>query len=299
MDNNNFFKQIIYIPTLLLFLLCARNVFAFTLTATDNVSVSARVGEDIVVTPGGGTSSGGVTIPKTAVIFSGQAYPNADVTLLKGGEEKATVKANSDGGFTVTLEEKYNNNILYSLFAQDVAGHKSLLINYPIAVQYGFITQINGISFPPTIVTDKSQVKFGGYITVTGYAFPKKEIEVDIEGKENHTFTLTSNIDGSYKISLPMLDMPMGSYTIHARYTNETRISKLINFIIGEQDILNTDDTTNIPGDCNADKVINLVDFSVFAFWYGKNNPPSCVDTNADGKINLTDFSILAFWWTG
>ncbi len=86
---------------------------------------------------------------------------------------------------------------------------------------------------------------------------------------------------------------------MYIRYVDDARNSKLVKFVIGELNVPNTDIVENIPGDCNYDRLINLVDFSVLAFWYGKDNPPACVDTNRDNKIDLIDFSILAFWWTG
>ena len=124
-------------------------------------------------------------------------------------------------------------------------------------------------------------------------------MQVVIDGENSQTFTLTSDADGLYKIIIPLGSLSKGDYSIHVNYTDDTRISKLIKFIIGDANILSSDSVTNIPGDCNADNVINLVDFSVLAFWYGKDNPPVCVDTNHDGIINLVDFSILAFYWTG
>jgi hypothetical protein len=292
---NNFRKKIIVTLVSIFFLLGVSNVYALTLSSSENVSVSARVGEDVVVT----STIGSLALPQTAVRFSGQAYPNAQVTLLKQGEKTAVVKANAAGDFNIMLAEQYNSNILYSLFAEDVSGNRSILINYPIAVQVGFLTYLSGIRFAPTIVTDKAEVKKGGYLTVSGYALPKKDMEVSVEGKENRVFTLISSIDGSYKIVLPLLDMPNGDYGVRIKYIDDSRISKLVDFSIGESDIFNTDTLLNIPGDCNADRVINLVDFSVLAFWYGKNNPPACVDTSKDNKIDLVDFSIVAFWWTG
>ncbi len=298
--NNNFFKQIISsIFTAFLFSL----FFSHTLYAlppdpvSETVSISAQVGEIITVTPGGG--GGSIVIPKTAVRFSGFAYPNADVVLLKQGERKIAVKASSSGEFSITLEENYNTNILYSLFAQDVGGNRSLLLNYPIVVQAGFITHLSGIRFAPTIVTDKSQVLFGDYLTVTGYALPQAGLEIIIKGMQEKTFTLISSNNGSYKIVLPMSGLDKGEYDIYIHYTGDSRFSKLIKFTIGNSNIFYTENLSNIPGDCNVDKIINLVDFSILAFWYGKNNPPVCVDTNADKIINLVDFSILAFYWTG
>ncbi len=267
---------------------------ALTLTETEEVTVTAQVGT-VTVTP----TTGGFGLPRTAVSFSGYAYPKAIVTILKEGTKAISVLADTSGYFSATLEEKYDTTTIYTLYAMDVSGNKSLLINYPIVVYTGYVTHLSGIKFAPTIVTDKAEVRFGDYLTVYGHSLPNADMEVFIEGKEKKSFTLTSNKNGTYKIILPMQNLPKGDYVVYARYLNDTRITKLVKFIIGELNIPNTDIVENIPGDCNYDGIINLVDFSVLAFWYNKPNPPKCVDTNRDNKIDLVDFSILAFWWTG
>ncbi len=282
-----------------LLLFCKNNVFA---QLTEQVSVSATVvGEQIVVTPGGGGgSSGSIVIPKTSVRFSGQAYPNATVTLLKQGINKATVTASPVGDFTVTLEEKYDDNIVYSLFAEDVLGNRSLLINYPIVVQKGYLTHLSGIRFPPTITTDKSEVRVGDYLVVNGYALQDKDLEIVVKSDSvSSVFTLQSTKTGEYRMVVPLSSFSKGNYSVSVRYKNDVRTSTLIKFVIGNLNIFNTKTLSSIPGDCNADKIINLIDFSVLAFWYGKSNPPRCVDINRDNIINLVDFSILAFYWTG
>ncbi len=292
------YKKILALGVLLLSLYGGHALYALTLTATDTVSVSARVGEEVTTTPGG-TTTGGILIPKTAVSFAGQAYPYALVSLLKNGVLKDTIKASSVGDFNITIEEKYDSNVLYSLFAEDTNNNRSLLLNYPVAVQSGFLTQVSGIRFAPTILTDKSQVKAGDYLTVNGYALPNKDLEIVVDGMSKKTFTLTSNKDGSYKIVLPINELTKGDYYVYAKYKDDTRVSKFITFKIGDTNTYYTEALSSIPGDCNSDKVINLIDFSVLAFWYGKENPPKCVDTNTDSKIDLVDFSILAFYWTG
>ncbi|MEO5635000.1 MAG: hypothetical protein ABIS26_01050 [Candidatus Paceibacterota bacterium] len=296
----NFSKKFL-VFLLLLSLFSYRNTsFALILVDTENVSISAQVGNTLPVNPGGGGSSGGsVGIPKTSVRFSGFAYPNGTVTLLKEGIELATVSSDSSGAFSITLEESFNKNILYSLFATDSAGNRSLLINYPIVVYTGYLTQLSGIRFPPTINIDKTEVKVGDYLTVSGYAVPNEDIELVIEGPEKKVFTLTTNNKGFYTATLPLGTLAKGDYLVSAKYSNDTRISKLVSFTIGDNNIAVIKNTTNIPGDCNVDHIINIVDFSILAFWYGKLNPPKCVDTNSDNTINLTDFSILAFYWTG
>lgn len=270
--------------------------FSVSAQVTENVSVNATVGEDVEVSPGGG---GGFGFFTTGVRFSGQAYPNAKVTLLKEGTEMLFTYANSAGNFSVSLREDYDAKIIYSIFAEDVLGNRSLLINYPLVVQVGYITHLSGIRFPPTIVTDKAEAKSGSFLTVSGYALPSRALEVSINGAATKNFSLTSSTSGTYKIVLPLSGLPKGEYNLSIKYKTDVRISKLVKFSIGELDIFHPETLRNIPGDCNSDTVINLVDFSVLAFWYGRPNPPVCVDTNRDGTINLTDFSILAFYWTG
>lgn len=57
-------------------------------------------------------------------------------------------------------------------------------------------------------------------------------------------------------------------------------------------------------GNINGDKRIDLVDFSIAAYWI--NRPLSAEfkkieaeRLNNDGKIDLVDLSIMAYYWTG
>jgi hypothetical protein len=56
----------------------------------------------------------------------------------------------------------------------------------------------------------------------------------------------------------------------------------------------------NHPPDVNHDTRINLVDFSIMAFWWRRAVlPDNANDLNCDNVVNLADFSILAYHWTG
>ena len=262
--------------------------------ATLNVSISATVGgpvdEDC-----NGCKSGSFT----GIIFSGHAYPGATVHIWKNGIPKTTTLADNMGRFRTTITEIYSPNVLYTLYAIDKEGRRSTLLNYPVVIKIGYVTHISGILFAPTIGSDKVEVKAGGNITISGYALPSVPLDLVLGGLQSRIFKITSNSDGTYKITIPLNGFRNGEYKVHTKYVDDNRISKVIQFTIGNIDILSVDLTTNIPGDCNADQVINLIDFSVMAFWYRKDNPPRCIDTNKDNVINLVDFSILAFYWTG
>lgn len=283
-------------------------IFAFysTVFATDivdfgDVTVSARVIDpNIIITPVTPTNNGGnVYIPKIAVSFSGEAYPQAPVVIMKDGVQVLTVVSDSLGRFNATLEEKYDSTVLYSIYSKDILGNRSLLLNYPVAVHSGYVTELKNIRFSPTIILDKSEISYGDYLSVSGYSLPNKEIQIFMIGSEKKIFSTVSNLSGFYSLTFPLTSMPKGDYNVHVKYTEDEKISKIIKVIIGNANKPITKDSLDLPGDCNKDGFINLIDFSVLAFWYKKPNPPVCVDVNTDKTVDLVDFSILAYYWTG
>lgn len=256
------------------------------------VSVSAIVGTLPSIDEGGG---GGVY--QSGARFSGWAYPGAVVTVQKRDQSFLTVKADNDGSFSIVVPE--TDWQLFTLFATDNFGRKSTLLNFPTVLYSGYITDISGIRFAPTITTDKLAVKKGDFITIEGSSLPNTTVSVLFEGdNESKTFSLISNSSGVYNATIPA-NFVEGDYNVRSKYLNDTRTSKFILVTVGSASILRIEATTNIPGDCNVDQRVTLVDFSVLAYWYGKENPPKCVDANSDGIINLIDFSIVAFYWNG
>lgn len=282
------FSSLILVASLVLF---TNNAVAQTLTEIGNVSVSAVIGSiPSIDSPGGGVTY------QSGARFSGLAYPDATITVQRGFGAPTTVLADSTGAFSILIPE--TNWQLFTLFATDTLGRKSTLLNFPTVLYSGYITDITGIRFAPTITTDKLSVKKGDFLTVEGSALQNKSVEVSFEGDGGRTFNLPSGDDGLYRMTIP-ITLNEGEYAIRARYEGDVRSSKIIRIVVGGSSILRNEATNNIPGDCNVDQRVTLVDFSVLAFWYGKDKPPRCVDTNQDGIINLVDFSILAFYWNG
>jgi hypothetical protein len=70
-------------------------------------------------------------------------------------------------------------------------------------------------------------------------------------------------------------------------------------FIVGTKNVNAEKAQCSIRGDLNNDCKVNLIDFSMAAYWYKRANPPANIDLNKDGKVDLVDFSIMAFNWTG
>lgn len=275
--------------TFLSFVFVIGQALAFTITDSGLVSMSAVVGTLPTVDTGGGS-----TVLQSGVRFSGYAYPEALVTVQKGLQKITTVTADANGYFTIVVAE--NNTQLFSLYVTDKNGDKSTLLNFPTMLYSGYLTDITGIRFAPTITSDKLSVKKTDYITFTGYALPDKELILTLQGPEQVSYSLSADENGIYSITIPAL-FSFGTYAAKIGYENDTRVSKLIQITVGTTTTNRFDTTENIPGDCDVDQHITITDFSVLAYWFGKKNPPLCVDTNRDGLINLTDFSILAFYW--
>jgi len=62
--------------------------------------------------------------------------------------------------------------------------------------------------------------------------------------------------------------------------------------------------TCSPAGDLNTDCRVDIVDFSIAAYWWGRTIDSDFVEIeikelNGDGEVDIEDFSILAYYWTG
>ena len=79
--------------------------------------------------------------------------------------------------------------------------------------------------------------------------------------------------------------------------------SQAVTFNVGAQSVIKTS-TAVLKGDVNSDGKVNLVDFSIAAYWYKRPLSEAFKKIekerlNGDGKLDLTDLSIIAYYWTG
>lgn len=250
------------------------------------------------VTPPADTTSGSVPVVM-GVQFYGHAYPFAVVSILKNAVARAVTTANASGSFSATLQEPYDRALVYTLYADDSDGERSLLINYPIVVDEGLSAKISGVRFAPTIHTDYLTVKKGESISISGFALPNTTIEFILTGAGKQTLTTVSSGSGRYTLSVATDDLAFGEYEIKARYPDDPRMSLTVQFGVAGATVLKTVTDESIPGDCNSDGQITVKDFSVLAYWYERSNPPACIDVNHDGIVTVVDFSILAYYWSG
>jgi hypothetical protein len=270
-----------------------------------SLSVSARVGTDPGSGGGGNNGGGGYLIP-TSITFKGRAYPFSKIYLLKDGQLILTSMANLDSKFLFTLNNGLDTgNYLFSLYSEDSLKRRSTLFNLSLFITEHTTTTVSGIFISPTIAVDKSTVKQGNSLIISGESTPMAEIILSIFSlyTQREIFkSVQADANGTYLYNLDTSFMNYGQYQIKSKAYIDGEISSfspIVGFAVGFSNIFIKPKECSLIADLNKDCKVDLVDFSILAYWYKKENPPIRVDLNKDKKVDIIDFSIMAYHWTG
>lgn len=277
-----------------------------TCNLNDSITISATVGSSGGGGGGGGGGSGGGSYnPSTSVTFSGFAYPLSRVILLQDGQEILNTVAGPDAHFSITVSNLNTGVYTFSILGEDSNGQRSTLFTIPISTTSNVATDVSGIFIAPTIEIDKEQVKQGDTITVFGKTVPNATVIIQTHSDNLIQDTVTSDNSGGYIYNLNTTPLEYGNHITKSKSsltnvnTNPTSsFSKLLSFKVGSENIMKKDACGNIA-DFNNDCHVNLIDFSIMAYWYHRTGVPKEIDLNGDSFINLVDFSILAYHWNG
>lgn len=255
---------------------------------------------------GGGGGGGGYFPPQTqtSATFQGIAYPASNVSLLENGQLVATTEAGPDATFSIDLSGIAPGTYTFGLWAEDPDGNRSIAQTFTITLTSGANTIISGIFFAPTIALEEAEVKQGDPLTVLGYSAPQATITVVVNSLHELMGNTTSSGNGAWVYQVDTNSLEYGTHTVHANAETTagqfTTNSNLVTFTVGNEDIAAATSTAVPPQyDLNGDGRINLIDFSILAYWYGKPNPPAALLFDHTNTVDLTDFSILAYYWTG
>ncbi|HPS28327.1 MAG TPA: hypothetical protein PLX10_00660 [Candidatus Paceibacterota bacterium] len=311
---NNVFKKLL--PLILLvsgsfWILGVQKISANNLQTTVRVRIS---GETTTTNPGGSGGGGGVSTSNARVIFSGLAYPNNKVYILKNGVVVVQTMTGPDAKFYVELNNINDGNYNFSVWSEDANSVRSLSHSFSVYITSNATTAISGILLPPTVAIDKSEVKKGEDITVFGQTVPNAIITVMVNSTSEIVDKMVAGRDGLYRYVIDSTLLTYGDHEVKTKayVTGDELVSTYSNilaFTVGTKDVNKPSvapGRTACPpqGDINGDCRVNLTDFSILAYWWGKNNSDSAlipIDKKlyADGKIDLRDFSIMAYYWTG
>ena len=263
-----------------------------------------------------GGSPGGYVLPPTTtttllgngqVNFTGKAYPKSTVTLLKDAQIVATTIAGDDANFQISLSDITPGSYIFSVYSEDNRGNRSSLLTFPLSVTQGVTTNVSGIFISPTIDVDKSEVKKGEVIKIFGQAIPNSDITVIINSDEEIYGKTKADKIGAYLYNLDTVQLERGDHLAKSRATLKEEISplsKVVSFKVGDKTVLKTKTGRCGKADLNCDGKVNLVDFSIAAYWYKRtlSSDFKAIENerlNGDGKVDLIDFSIMAYYWTG
>ncbi|MFH1745161.1 MAG: hypothetical protein ABH881_03260 [bacterium] len=255
---------------------------------------------------GGGGGGGSVAVPvATSVIFSGRAYPKSSVTLLKDAQIAATTVAGADANFQISLSGISGGNYIFSLYGEDAKGIRSSLLTFPVSVTAGATTNVSGIFLAPTIAVDKAEVKRGDNVIIFGQSVPNSEITISVNSDEEFFNKIKADTSGAYLYNFDTSVLENGQHFTKSKAALNNEISpfsKVVDFLVGTENVLA--EAKCGKADLNCDSKVNLVDFSIAAYWYKQPLSTAFKITeinrlNGDGKIDLIDFSIMAYYWTG
>ncbi len=260
---------------------------------------------------GGGGGGGGAppVYPQTGdVLISGLAAPDSEITILSDGVVKVTTRAERDGKWQVRLTNLSPGSYLFSVYGEDKKGKRTSLFTFPTFISAGSTVNITGIFLSPTIDVDKTEVKKGEDVSIFGFTAPNSEVLINISSEEEIFVKTYTDEQGAYFYSLNTNDLETGEHLAKSKSTYKERslvitspYSRAVAFKVGEKTIFKRPSVCKIRADLNNDCRVNLVDFSIMAYWYKRKltEKGRKADLNNDGKVDLKDFSILAYYWTG
>ena len=280
---------------------------AGTLTLAQSAEVSAT---PTAVTPPPPAGGGGAPLPPiTSVVFSGKVYPKSSVTLLKDAQLATTTIAGADANFQMTLAGLSGGNYIFSVYSEDKEGRRSSLLTFPVSVTSGVTTNVSGIFIGPTIDIDKQEVKRGDNLAIFGQSAPQADMVISVNSEEEFFGKTISDKDGIYLYNFDTSIIDYGTHNTKSKASIGNQLvsswSYLVSFKVGTQNVAVAPVAKCPPkADLNNDCRINLVDFSIAAYWYKRPlsaifKPIEVERLNGDGKVDLVDFSIMAFYWTG
>ncbi len=306
----------------LIFIIHARQAAAINVSGSLNVSVTAQVGSVPPPPPppsgGGGGGGGGGTapppidpnlFPTTGVVFIGKAYPSSNISLLQNGRLIVRTISGPDASFLISISNATPGNSNYLIVAEDPFGRQSSF-NVPVVVTASATTTVSGIFISPTLDLSKRQMNIGDNLIFFGRSVPQSDVTIQVNSETELFLKTKADISGGYLYTLDTSILNVGLHDAKSKSAYNEQVSEFgspVSFSLLDKNVPIPDEpitpeepeNCSLSGDLNKDCRVNLIDFSILAYWYKRPNPPANVDVKADKRIDLADFSILASQWTG
>ena len=280
-----------------------RGFISGSLTCNSNCTINTSQ----CVSGGGGGGGGAPPQSQTRVILSGRAYPGMKVTILKDAQIAASTVADPAANFRVAVSGLSTGSYIFGVYSEDNQKIRSSLLTFPTQITSGVTIEITNIYIAPTIAVDKSEVKKGDNIAIFGQSIPNSDVTIVVNSEQEIFNKIKADTGGIYLLNFDTVPLEKGQHSTKSKSAIGGAISsfgKVVNFLVGDKTVFAQPTAEVLKGDLNNDGRVNLVDFSIAAYWYKR---PISMEfavkekerLNGDGKVDLIDFSIMAFYWTG
>lgn len=260
-------------------------------------SVGPAMAEDVSVTAT--VVEVGSTQPANPIVeFKGTAAPNATMYVKRSGVTITTLAASGSASFDILLSEQPIGQQVYEVGATDSDGRSLPPMTFALNLTAGSTTIIIGIFFGPSIVADKTSVKLGQFIGLSGSTAPNSSVTVTVNSLLALNYSVSADTNGRWSKLINTQETGVGSHTAKAQTsmtgTGVSEYSASVSFAVNPLEQCDGKKTA----DLNCDGRVNLTDFSILLFFWQERNPAnSRSDVNGDSQVTITDFSIMLFQW--
>jgi len=295
------------------FVVLPEDAFSNRIATSTEVSGTPVAGAPSPTTPGtgGGGPPSFFERGKTTAVFRGLAYPRSTVTLLEDSFIRSTAIADSSGFFEIVRSGLAEGVYSFGVTARDSVGRQSRLISLSVDLPKEGTIAVPDIFLPPTLSLDVSAVRKGDPLTISGTSAARANVTVLVTSIVTPTVAVslgaTAGEDGTWSLSIDTASLLRGEYRIRASAFRDGQFSSFsspLSIIVGDETVRIQPVRCPLRGDLNGDCRVNLVDFSIAAFYYERELPETFQEKertvlNGDGAVDLKDFSLLAYYWTG
>lgn len=262
---------------LLLITVASLMVVSFSASKVSAAVVGADMGTESTMLVGDSTGS---------IAFSGYSSPGSIIYFMENGQVIGNTIADDHGYFEKTLSGLTAIIHTIGLYSTDIDSYNTLITNYSISVGVKTTTFFSGIILPPTFFISSNTVKKPAPLNATGRSLANSTIKVFIDSaRENLVLSTETNAFGSWSLNInPKLHLGL-----------KTATALVLNGTGGQSGLSEGHQYTVLrSADLNVDNYVNLTDFSILMFSYGKMPFPNAAsDISDDGVVDLTDFSIM------
>lgn len=289
-----------------LFLFIASLLIAspFFLNAVGSTTFELVINESStpVVTPGGGSALAPVNPLAGSLAIAGRSAPGVVISITRDGEQVGAIAADSEGNFRATFSNI--NPGTYTIGVQSSKdGDVGRLTVFAVTVDSGQTYSLDVGTIPP-IVSIRRSLTSSRSIVVYGLSIPRSQHVVAVRDQASNPveqYLVVTDELGEFEKEIDLDNYNEGVYIAHIAPQQESDRFSSQQFLVGQKGVVQKDLLCK-RADLNCDQKVNLVDFSIAAFWYGKvlsenMREVEFVRLNGDGKIDLVDFSIMAFYW--